>query len=294
MKLRPLFMWAGGKTKMIPQYEQRFYGLPYGFARYVEPFFGGGAMFCSLHNQGLLAGKMVRINDMNPEVIKLYRTIRADCEGLIYVLKCIENLYLKMDYKKRKEHYYLVRNAYAFQGFESLLDSATFLFLVKTGFNGIFQTMEGSDRFASPCGLLNHTDSLFDYDLIREWSKALHSVIIDTKDWSDVARTNGWKDNTFFFLDPPYRDCFKHYGVDEFDHSALIKWARDLTTGDRNIVFLCNRWTDDTYYEDRIGKDLDIDTFDVTYTAGRRKKNEDGTHSAVKAQEVLLNNTRRL
>lgn len=278
---------------MIPQYREHL-GIPTSFDRYVEPFFGAGAMFCELYNRGALDGKMVRINDLNSEVIKLYRTIRDDCEGLIHILKLIEERYLKMDYKKRKEHYYLVRNAYAFQGFETMLDSATFLFLVKTGFNGIFQTMEGSDRFASPCGLLNHTDSLFAYDLIREWSKALHPVYIENRDWSDVARTNGWKDNTFFFMDPPYRDCFKHYGVDDFNHAALIHWARELTMGDRNIVFLCNRATDDTYYEDLVGNNLDIDTFDVTYTAGRRKKNEDGTHSAVKAQEVLLNNVRRL
>jgi len=293
MKLKPLFMWAGGKTKMIPKYEERL-GLPYGFSYYVEPFFGGGAMFCVLYNRGLLDGKMVRINDLNSEVIKLYRTIRDDCEGLIYVLKQIEGRYLKMNYEKRKGHYYLVRNAYAFHGFDTLLDSATFLFLVKTGFNGIFQTMEGSDRFASPCGLLNHTDSLFDYDLVREWSKALQPVYIENRDVKDVARTTGWKEDTFFFLDPPYRDSFKHYGVDDFNHDDLIRWARELSKGNRNVVFLCNRWTDDTYYMDQAKGDLDIDTFGVTYTAGRRKKNEDGTHSAVKAQEVLLNNTRRL
>ena len=28
--------------------------------------------------------------------------------------------------------------------------------------------------------------------------------------------------------------------------------------------------------------------FDVTYTAGRRKKNADGTHSAKKAREILM------
>jgi hypothetical protein len=28
--------------------------------------------------------------------------------------------------------------------------------------------------------------------------------------------------------------------------------------------------------------------FDVTYTAGRRKKNKDGTHSAKKAREILM------
>lgn len=277
------------ETANDPQYREHL-GIPHSFSYYVEPFFGGGAMFCELYNSGSLDGKMVHINDFNPEVVALYRTIRDDCEALISMLKLIEYRYLEMEYNERKEHYYLVRNAYAFEGFEPLLDSATFLFLVKTGFNGIFQTMEGSDRFASPCGLLNHKNSLFDYDLIREWSKALQPVYISNKCWSDIARTIGWDNNAFFFLDPPYRDSFKHYGVADFDHDSLINWTKTLADGHKNTVWLCNRWTDDNYYEDRLGDSLKMEIFGVTYTAGRRKKHEDGTHSAVKAKEVLIHN----
>lgn len=290
--LKPLFMWAGGKTKMIPKYTERL-GLPRDFNLYSEPFFGGGAMFCTLHNEGLLENCTVILNDANLDLINLYRTIRDDCEGFIYTLKLIEDRYLKMNYAKRKEHYYLVRNAYAFEGFDTLLDPATLLFLLKTGFNGIYQTMEGSDRFASPCGLLNQTNLLFDYDLIREWSKVLKTVTLYSQDWKQIVVSGqyvNWfpKGKVFYFMDPPYRDSFKHYGVDEFDHDALITEARKLAQEDA-IVWLCNRWTDDTYYEDRVGP-LKIDVFDVTYTAGRRKKNEDGTHSAVAAKEVLIHN----
>lgn len=286
--LKPLFMWAGGKTKMIPKYTERL-GLPRDFDVYVEPFLGGGAMFCAMVNRDGLPVSAI-LNDSNVYLINLYRTIRDDCEGLIYVLKQIEERYLKMNYEKRKEHYYLVRNAYAFQGFETLLDSATLFFLLKTGFNGIYQTMEGSDRFASPCGLLNHTDSVFDYDLIREWNRALQGVSLYALDWEEVVRGYDEETEVFYFLDPPYRDSFKHYGIDEFDHDRLMHVARDLASGP-NIVWICNRWTDDTYYHDQMSESLsEIEVFDVTYTAGRRRKNEDGTHSAVVAKEVLIHN----
>lgn len=293
MKLRPLFMWAGGKTKMIPQYAERL-GIPYEFDVYVEPFFGGGAMFCELYNRGAFPAAKPVISDSNQELMNLYRHIREDCEGLIYVLKIIEDRYLKMSYAKRKEHYYLVRNAYAFNALGcGLLDSATLLFLLKTGFNGIYQTLEGSDRFASPCGLLNQTEAVFDYELIREWNRALQNTNIFSCDWSELVGDYD-EAQVFYFLDPPYRDSFKHYGVSDFDHDRLIAKAVHVAENEDAIVWLCNRWTDDTYYMDRAKGALDIDTFDVTYTAGRRKKNEDGTHSAVKAQEVLLNNVRRL
>ena len=42
MKMKPLFMWAGGKTKMIKKYDEY---LPETFSKYVEPFVGAGAMF---------------------------------------------------------------------------------------------------------------------------------------------------------------------------------------------------------------------------------------------------------
>ena len=272
---------------MIPKYTERL-GLPRDFDVYVEPFLGGGAMFCALVNRDDLPVGAY-LNDSNPEIMNLYKAIKDDCEALIYILKIIEDRYLKMKYEKRKEHYYLVRNAYAFKELGiGLLDTATFYFLVKTGFNGIFQTIEGSDRFASPCGLLNHENSLFDYDLIRAWSMALTHVSLTCLDWKEVV--GAWDDESevFYFMDPPYRDSFRHYGVDSFDHDLLIKRAIEQSEAG-HTVWLCNRWTDDTYYEDRVGP-LKIDVFDVTYTAGRRKKNEDGTHSAVAAKEVLIHN----
>ena len=50
---------------------------------------------------------------------------------------------------------------------------------------------------------------------------------------------------------------------------------------------MSNRDVGDNFFEDSIGSN-DIIYFDVTYTAGRRKKNKDGTHSAKKAREILM------
>ena len=40
--MKPLFMWAGGKTKLLKHYQPY---LPSYVTHYHEPFFGGGAMF---------------------------------------------------------------------------------------------------------------------------------------------------------------------------------------------------------------------------------------------------------
>ena len=42
--MKPLYIWAGGKRKLITQYLKNP-GIPTtGFDTFVEPFFGGGAM----------------------------------------------------------------------------------------------------------------------------------------------------------------------------------------------------------------------------------------------------------
>jgi hypothetical protein len=52
-------------------------------------------------------------------------------------------------------------------------------------------------------------------------------------------------------------------------------------------VMMSNRDVGDGFFEQRQGTNI-IETFDVTYTVGRRKKEDDGTYSAKKAKEILM------
>ena len=42
--MKPLFIWAGGKTKVLKHYAP-FFPPCSSFSNYYEPFFGGGAVF---------------------------------------------------------------------------------------------------------------------------------------------------------------------------------------------------------------------------------------------------------
>jgi len=48
-KMKPLFIWAGGKTKMMKHYEDLFPSNE--IESYSEPFFGGGAMLLNVVNR---------------------------------------------------------------------------------------------------------------------------------------------------------------------------------------------------------------------------------------------------
>jgi hypothetical protein len=89
----------------------------------------------------------------------------------------------------------------------------------------------------------------------------------------------------FIFLDPPYRGSFTSYGQEfsDDDQNKLLDYVRSNKNSD---IFLCNRDIEDGFY-DNTG--LVINKFPVTYTAGRRKKTEDG-FEAKPATELLIRN----
>ena len=71
--IHPLLKWAGGKRQLLPAL-RRFY--PARFHRYIEPFFGSGAVFFDLHSRGLLRDRDVVLIDSNADLIGCYETVR--------------------------------------------------------------------------------------------------------------------------------------------------------------------------------------------------------------------------
>src|SRR5258708_6000993 len=68
-----LLKWAGGKRQLLPEL-RRFY--PETFGRYVEPFFGSGAVFFDLHRAGRLRYREAVLIDSNADLIGCYQTVR--------------------------------------------------------------------------------------------------------------------------------------------------------------------------------------------------------------------------
>jgi hypothetical protein len=79
LALRPLLKWAGGKRQLLP-YLRRFY--PPVFNRYIEPFFGSGAVFFDLHAAGRLQDREVVLIDANADLIGCYETVRAQPDAV--------------------------------------------------------------------------------------------------------------------------------------------------------------------------------------------------------------------
>ncbi len=285
--MKPLYIWAGGKGKMIPKYNINP-GIPLSdYDVFVEPFFGGGAMSSYIFSKNNKI-KFV-INDKNPEIIGIYNAIKYSVDAFIMKMDQLENKFLPLNKDNRKTFYYELRNEYttAWQKWSPTEESAVLYFLMKTGFNGIWQTnLTSNGRFATPAGLLSQTDSCYDKQNVYEWHRFLQQVDVMCGDWYECC--NKIKDKAFYFMDPPYRDSFTQYGqiFNDNDHINLIQECNRLNDSG-NYVFYCNRKTDDDFYENHRGS-LNIAYYPIIYTAGRRATTRDGKKEAKSAVEILL------
>jgi DNA adenine methylase len=276
--MKPLFMWAGGKNKMLKHYKPY---MPSSVTSYCEPFFGGGAMFIYVMNT--YTPSYARINDINSDIINIYRSIKNDLDEFLLRLNDLESQYMPLDKPARKKLYYDIRqtHAYDYKSWSKSYEAATLYFLMKTGFNGIFQINQNTNgRYGTPSGLLNQKKEVYNRDVIKWWHDVLQKTDIFSCDWKEVV--DGCPENTFYFFDPPYRDSFADYGQGFSDDSLreLIKFCDN-----QSCVMLSNR-DDDDWFQNEC-RSLNYDHFDIFYTAGRRKKTENG-YNAKKAREILL------
>ena len=250
------------------------------------------------------------INDLNAGIMSIYTAIKNDVQTFIKHMdemsaeymplemgetnKALEKK-LEKDWKQlynlspcRRYYYYRLRDLHAFeyQNWNATKEAAVLYFLMKTGFNGIWQENKNTNgRFGTPAGLLNQKHKVFDKENILEWYTALQVTELLTGDFKDtLSHVNK---SSYVFLDPPYRGSFTQYGVDFDDQiqESVIGFLNDCAAKGA-YVMMSNRDVGDSFFEKRKGNNKII-RFEVTYTAGRRKKTEDG-FEAKKAVEILM------
>lgn len=305
--MKPLFMWAGGKTKLIKKYKEKGV-LPNHFDSYIEPFLGGGAMFIWAYEKNPDA--KFYLNDLNEGIINIYRAIREDKDVFLEYMDKMSSEYLclpkgvaRKDLEKlhskdwkvifklepsRRHYYFMLRDMHAFEyeSWSKTKEAAVLYFLMKTGFNGIWQENKNTNgRFGTPAGLLNQKNKVYDKHNVLEWNAALQNVELICGDFKNTLQhvTN----NSYVFLDPPYRGSFTQYGVDFDDRiqQSVIDYFNEANSRGA-YGMMSNRDIGDGFFEKRRGKN-NLIRFDITYTAGRRKKTKDG-FEAKKAVEILM------
>ncbi len=179
IKPRPLLKWAGGKSQLLAEIIPK---VPSKYGKYIEPFFGGGALFFSLNPEvGVIA-------DVNDELINLYNTARLYPELLINALKI---------HSYNSEHYYEVRSL-DWTKLNPVDAAARTIFLNRTCFNGLYRVNK-KGQFNVPFG--RHINPrICDEEGINSASAAFENISILCQDYKKVLSDSAERGD-FIFLD---------------------------------------------------------------------------------------------
>ncbi|MDZ4769684.1 MAG: DNA adenine methylase [Chloroflexota bacterium] len=214
-RARPVLKWAGGKAALIPQFLPHL-PSPDHYARYIEPFIGGAALFFYLQPENAL------LFDLNPHLVELYVTVRDHVDDLIVALKKHHNDH---------DYFYEVR-AQQTEALTPIERAARFIFLNRTCYNGLYR-VNRQGKFNVPFGKYKNP-TLCDEPGLRAASAALRNASIETADFErliDVAQRGD-----FIYFDPPYEpltptSSFTSYTNDGFtsqDQARLAELYRAL------------------------------------------------------------------
>ncbi|NMB27351.1 MAG: DNA adenine methylase [Tissierellia bacterium] len=201
MGLKPVVKWAGGKRQLLSIIDKN---LPIELKKgeiktYIEPFLGGGAMFFHIV-QNYNVEKVI-LNDINKELMNVYRVIRDDVNSLIKYLKNVEDEYLYLNDENRKKYFYNKRQDYNMNKKEDVETAGKFIFLNRTCFNGLYRVNKKGE-FNVPYGRYKNPTILDEVNLTNV-SLVLKDVKLYSVDFENIKKYVD--DKTFVYFDPPYR-----------------------------------------------------------------------------------------
>ncbi|WP_028594695.1 DNA adenine methylase [Paenibacillus assamensis] len=189
--LKPILKWAGGKRQILHHLHTQLPQLDWSICTYYEPFVGGAAMLLSLKPQAAV------INDINEDLINVYRVIQHDPEALITALNGHINT---------EAHYYEVRSwdreEDTYASLSSIERAARTIYLNRTCFNGLYR-VNSRGKFNVPYGKYKQANIVQEHK-VRAFSRYLNRNTIQIHHGDYAAAVSRAKAGDFVYFDPPY------------------------------------------------------------------------------------------
>lgn len=236
----------GKKTKLVPKIMEIANNLldeHSDIDTWVEPFLGSGVVAFNCPTRI----KKVIVNDINPHIIKFYKSI---ADGEITSQK-IQNIFEEHNRRLINEgglYYTEIKDR-----FNQTFDSMDFLFLTRTGFNGVMR-FNGSGKWNVPFCKLNNRLSKTVIDDLKKTVDELSQLFLSkeftfyNKSFEEVLETS--PANSIFYCDPPYYGLqvqyFKGWGKE--DEIRLNRMLKDK-------VFIYSTWLNDGHKDNPMIKE---------------------------------------
>ncbi len=270
--MKPLVKYRGGKSKEIPQL---FKHIPKYSGRYIEPFFGGGALFFYLEPRRAI------INDINLKLISFYLGVKENFEilsaeltqiGKTYAInrRRFEELKSKNPDKRVEDDneylYYQIRDMFNAITEKKYSDALIYFFLNKTAYSGMIR-YNAKGEFNVPYGRYANLNT----SLVTKFhSKLLATAEIYNLDYNEIFKMA--TQNDFLFLDPPYDCVFSDYGnvehKDGFNEKNHIELANQYKQLKCKALMVIGR----TPLTEKLYGDMIIDEYGKSYAVNIRNR----------------------
>jgi DNA adenine methylase len=203
----PPLKWAGGKRWFAQRYRNL---LPLEYERYIEPFFGSGALYFSERPKRAL------LSDINQELMNLYMVMRDSPDELWAALR-------RHQRKHCVDYYYRMRS---FSPPSALSMAARTLYLNRTCWNGLYRVnLRG--EFNVPKGTKDAV--ILPSDNFRALAEILSGARLAACDFETAIETAC--KNDFVFIDPPYTVAHNFNGFVKYNQT-LFQWADQVRLRD--------------------------------------------------------------
>ena len=214
--MNPMIKYRGGKSKEISHFISN---MPENYNRYIEPFFGGGALYFYLEPQNAI------INDVNTKLYSFYKqmqeeypSVRKQLDELQMVYEQNQKEYEGLKKKHPEERvenknealYYKIRDMFNHKIESEYLEAVVYFFINKTAYSGMIR-YNAKNEYNVPFGRYKNLNTKLITDKHYELLKRTE---IYNYDYSEIFNMAG--KNDFIFLDPPYDCVFSDYGNEAY------------------------------------------------------------------------------
>uniref|UniRef100_A0A6C0EDK4 site-specific DNA-methyltransferase (adenine-specific) n=1 Tax=viral metagenome TaxID=1070528 RepID=A0A6C0EDK4_9ZZZZ len=298
---KPIIKWVGGKTQIIDKILENF---PRNIENYHEVFLGGGSVLLALLNNKNNGKIHIHGNiyayDINEPLINMYKNIQSKPNELYDTIQQLITEYNEstgidinrnpqtiQEAKKSKENYYYwIRSKYnkmTTMEKNTLIGSAMFIFMNKTGFRGMFRV--GPNGFNVPFGNYKNPE-IINHEHLMEIHNLIQNVSFECRSFEESLISIN--ENDFVYLDPPYAPekttSFVGYTEAGFDYDKHVK-----------LFELCNKLTGENKKMMMSNADVELvrnnfknDIYRIESIVCKRSINSKNPES--KTKEVIIKN----
>ncbi|WP_439241422.1 Dam family site-specific DNA-(adenine-N6)-methyltransferase [Lonepinella sp. BR2474] len=225
-KHRAFLKWAGGKFRLTDDINRL---LPKQKQCLVEPFVGAGSVFLNSQFERYI------LADINPDLINLFNTIKADVENYINTLKPIF-----FHPEANSASYYYARREEFNRSTDPFIRSVLFVYLNRFGFNGLCR-YNANNEFNVPFGA--YKNHYFPEQEMRYFAEKAQSAVFICGDFQQTFAMAD--EHSVIYCDPPYAPLtqssnFTQYSGHDFGllHQQALAELAKQTQLERNIPVL--------------------------------------------------------